>query len=162
MPETGGKTPGRGQGRWARYSKTASFWIILALIPIVMYRLFQPQRDQATELTYSEFSLALDRGVVQKVTIVDGQRVEGTLRAPVGKDGRNYNQFWIADREFDNRTSLITDPADGRLPPLTPGAIRRSRVAAAVAQRDVSIRWPRKTQLRPVVQTASEASCSWL
>src|SRR5512142_986296 len=94
MPDTGGKTPGRGQGRWARYSKTASFWIILALIPIVMYRLFQPQRDQATELTYSEFSTALDRGLVQKVTIVDGQRVEGTLRAPVVKDGRNYNQFW--------------------------------------------------------------------
>src|SRR5262249_60216320 len=31
----------------------------------------------------------------------------------------NYNQFWIADRDFDNRTSLITDPSDGRIPPLT-------------------------------------------
>jgi hypothetical protein len=37
----------------------------------------------------------------------------------------NYNQFWIADRDFDNRTSLITDPADGRLPPLTPEAQKR-------------------------------------
>ena len=32
----------------------------------------------------------------------------------------NYNQFWIADRDFDNRTSMVTDPADGRLPPLKP------------------------------------------
>jgi len=31
----------------------------------------------------------------------------------------NYNQFWIADRDFDNRTSLVTDPPDGRIPPLT-------------------------------------------
>src|SRR5215510_11721774 len=31
-------------------------------------------------------------------------------------------------REFDNRTSLITDPADGRLPPLTPEG--RQRVTA--------------------------------
>ena len=25
----------------------------------------------------------------------------------------NYNQFWIADRDFDNRTSLLVDPPDG-------------------------------------------------
>jgi hypothetical protein len=37
----------------------------------------------------------------------------------------NYNQFWIADRDFDNRTSLVSDPADGRLPPLTPEAQKR-------------------------------------
>ena len=32
----------------------------------------------------------------------------------------NYNQFWIVEREFENRTSLIVDPPDGRLPPMTP------------------------------------------
>src|SRR5438132_2563193 len=37
----------------------------------------------------------------------------------------NYNQFWIADRDFDNRTSLITDPPDGRIPPMTPEAKKR-------------------------------------
>src|SRR5579863_450377 len=36
--------------------------------------------------------------------------------------------------EFDNRTSLITDPADGRIPPYTPaGQIRRAKAAAATA-----------------------------
>jgi hypothetical protein len=28
----------------------------------------------------------------------------------------NYNSFWIAERDFDNRTSLIVDPPDGRIP----------------------------------------------
>jgi hypothetical protein len=37
----------------------------------------------------------------------------------------NYNHFWIVDREFDNRTALITDPPDGRLPELTPQAKER-------------------------------------
>jgi hypothetical protein len=37
----------------------------------------------------------------------------------------NYNQFWMADREWDNRTSLITDPPDGQFPPLTPEAEAR-------------------------------------
>ncbi|HUR35872.1 MAG TPA: hypothetical protein VM032_18840 [Vicinamibacterales bacterium] len=39
----------------------------------------------------------------------------------------NYNQFWMADRDIDNRTSLIIDPPDGQFPPLTPeGAARRA------------------------------------
>ena len=37
----------------------------------------------------------------------------------------NYNAFWLVSREFDNRTSLITDPPDGRLPPLTKEAAAR-------------------------------------
>ena len=45
----------------------------------------------------------------------------------VSSDGRtgDYNQFWLPDRVFDNRTSLITDPADGRIPALVPAAQRR-------------------------------------
>jgi hypothetical protein len=38
----------------------------------------------------------------------------------------NYNQFWIVDRDWhDRRTSLITDPPDGKIPPMTPEAQRR-------------------------------------
>ena len=37
----------------------------------------------------------------------------------------NYNHFWVADREFDNRTSLIVDPPNGRLPALTDAATKR-------------------------------------
>lgn len=38
------------------------------------------------------------------------------------KDTGNYNAFWIVGREFENRTSLISDPPDGRLPPMTEAA----------------------------------------
>jgi hypothetical protein len=38
---------------------------------------------------------------------------------PFDADTGNYNSFWVVDRDWDNRTSLITDPADGRIPPLT-------------------------------------------
>ena len=47
----------------------------------------------------------------------------------------NYNQFWIVDRDFDNRTSLITDPPDGRLPPLTPEAQKRRSLNVDRTQR---------------------------
>jgi hypothetical protein len=39
----------------------------------------------------------------------------------------NYNHFWVAERTFDNRTSLITDPLDGRMPALTPEAAERQK-----------------------------------
>jgi hypothetical protein len=48
----------------------------------------------------------------------------------------NYNQFWMAEREWDNRTSLIIDPPDGQFPPLTPEAeARRAAVRTRVRDR---------------------------
>jgi hypothetical protein len=44
-----------------------------------------------------------------------------------------YSQNWVPTRYFERRTSLIEDPADGRLPPLTPQAVER-RAALAAAQ----------------------------
>ncbi len=51
----------------------------------------------------------------------------------VSVDGRtgDYNQFWLPDRVFDNRTSLITEPLDGRIPALTAAARQRAASAAA-------------------------------
>ncbi len=39
----------------------------------------------------------------------------------------NYNSFWLVDRELDNRTSLVVDPPNGRIPPRTPEALQRLR-----------------------------------
>jgi hypothetical protein len=46
----------------------------------------------------------------------------------------NYNQFWVVDRDWhDRRTSIITDPPDGRIPSMTPEG--QTRRAAEVAHR---------------------------
>jgi hypothetical protein len=41
------------------------------------------------------------------------------------KDTGNYNAFWIVGREYENRTSLITDPPDGKVPAMTEEAQKR-------------------------------------
>jgi hypothetical protein len=46
----------------------------------------------------------------------------------------NYDQTWLSERVFDNRTSLIIDPPDGHLPPLVPEAVERARAQAAARQ----------------------------
>jgi len=43
----------------------------------------------------------------------------------------NYSQAWLSERILDNRTSLIIDPPDGRIPAPAPGAAERARAAAA-------------------------------
>jgi hypothetical protein len=48
-------------------------------------------------------------------------------------NGANRSAAYMDKREFDNRTSLIVDPADGRIPALTPAAQQRR---AALAARD--------------------------
>ena len=55
-----------------------------------------------------------------------------------GKDadvGRAYNQFWWdygSKMNRDGRTSLIIDPPDGKIPPLTPEAQKREAAQAAL------------------------------
>ena len=46
----------------------------------------------------------------------------------------NYDQSWLSERIWDNRTSLIFDPPDGRIPPPAPGAAERARAQAAARQ----------------------------
>ena len=52
------------------------------------------------------------------------------------RDGEtgNYNHFWVVEREFDNRTSLIVDPPNGKLPPMTDEAKARQQARAAYAK----------------------------
>ena len=47
----------------------------------------------------------------------------------------NYDQTWLSDRVWDNRTSLIIDPPDGRIPAAAPGAAERARAQAAAQAR---------------------------
>jgi len=44
----------------------------------------------------------------------------------------SYSQNWLPDRYFEHRTSLITDPADGKLPPPTTAGAGRRAAAAGV------------------------------
>ncbi len=47
----------------------------------------------------------------------------------------NYNQFWMVERDWDSRTSLIIDPPNGRLPSTTPAAMKYAKSRAAARGR---------------------------
>ena len=71
----------------------------------------------------------------------EAEGIEEDVASRPGRDDRSargtekdvaqaYNQHWLAPptRLADRRTSLIVDPADGRVPPMTPEADRKSVV----------------------------------
>jgi hypothetical protein len=64
--------------------------------------------------------------------------VKGTKAGFKSTDGEtgDYSSVWLVSRDWDNRTSLITDPSDGRLPPVTPRA-EKIRAAAAAARNNL-------------------------
>ena len=47
---------------------------------------------------------------------------------------QGYNQFWMPDRDVSRQTSLVIDPPDGRVPPLTPAGVRREALALESSQ----------------------------
>ncbi len=57
--------------------------------------------------------------------------IEGIEATSYDPTTGNYNQFWIAERDFTSQTSLVIDPADGRIPDVTPEARERRRESAA-------------------------------
>jgi hypothetical protein len=63
--------------------------------------------------------------------------VQGTKAGFKSTDGEtgDYSSVWTVERDWDNRSSLITDPPDGRIPAMTPDAQKRRQAAQANAQR---------------------------
>lgn len=94
-----------------------------------------PQWEGKT--TLSEKEIAELQNVAQQIYDNDGdaQFGDGLILAVLEKITKpgsydpgtgNYNQFWIVGRDWhDRRTALITDPADGKLPPMTEAAKKK-------------------------------------
>ena len=63
--------------------------------------------------------------------------VKGTKKGFKSTDGGtgDYSSVWNDTRDWNNRTSLITDPPDGKLPPMTPEAQKRRAANQAALRR---------------------------
>jgi len=86
------------------------------------HELFSGQGDAAFGDSVFNAVWANITGVRSGFTSIDGETGD-------------YSSVWTVERDWENRTSLITDPPDGRMPPMTPeGTQRRDAGLAAMAR----------------------------
>ena len=79
--------------KWTRFSRTASFWILMVLMSVLGMQLFRGREEAAAAFTYSDFREQLDEGNIHKVKVIAGQAVTGELSTPVNRDGRDVIRF---------------------------------------------------------------------
>jgi cell division protease FtsH len=77
----------------SRFSKNGAFWLLLVLISILAFQFIRGQDTATTDFTYSEFKQQLAARNISEVTVYDGRRIEGELKAPHLEDGQEYERF---------------------------------------------------------------------
>ncbi|HUG01087.1 MAG TPA: ATP-dependent zinc metalloprotease FtsH [Longimicrobiales bacterium] len=102
------ESPGPKGPRWGRLSRTLSFWLLVLLVPAFLIQIVGPREEQATELTYTQFSAQLERDNVAEVTFIEGRRLEGTLRSTTQLDGEPVTKF-LARLPIENDEELLKE-----------------------------------------------------
>ncbi|MDP2380938.1 MAG: hypothetical protein Q8M35_10740, partial [Pseudohongiella sp.] len=112
------------QGVWANNSST----------PLERPEIF----GNRAELTDEEFRDLLQQAENVRASGGDALFGDGFLNAVITGEVRsydpstgNYDSGWMVDRNMENRTSLIIDPPNGRLPPMTEEGRARAQQRAS-------------------------------
>ncbi len=79
--------------KWSRLSRTASFWILLVLVPLLFLNLLRTPEEPRYEFTYTDFRAELADGNIHSVKVIQGVEVEGEFRSPVTREGEEYTHF---------------------------------------------------------------------
>ena len=103
-------------------------WDFRTLTPL------QRPADQAEAVLTPEEAAEIEAAAVQRAAEADAPSEVRTEPLPAGGNVGAYNDFWFdrgAGVVDDRRTSLIVDPADGRVPALQPGVPEQGGAANA-------------------------------
>ena len=65
---------------WARMLRTLSFWALVIVGSIALVQFASTRRQEAAEISYSEFVEEFESGNVAAVEITERQRIRGTFR----------------------------------------------------------------------------------
>jgi cell division protease FtsH len=80
---------------WSKLSKTAAFWLIVLLIPVMLVELTSGRGGDSSEIAYFDFNRELERDNVNAVEITQGEAPElrGEFKTPVHAGGRDVVRF---------------------------------------------------------------------
>jgi cell division protease FtsH len=99
------------EDRLSQSSKHIALWLVLALIILAVFSVFNKQHGREPEIVFSEFMTAVERGDVQKVTI-QGHNIQGEY-----KNGERFRTFAPNDPELvkslrEKRVKIAAKPEE--------------------------------------------------
>src|SRR5881397_955748 len=87
-----GRLPPR-EFNWARTIRTLSFWALLIVGSIALVQFASSRRQEAVDISYTQFTEQLDAGNVAAVEITERQQIKGDFKRAVAVGRRNAEHF---------------------------------------------------------------------
>jgi cell division protease FtsH len=78
---------------WARTLRTLSFWALLIVGSIALVQFASSRRQDAVDVSYTQFTEQLDAGNVAGVEVTERQQVRGDFKSPVTVGHRTAQHF---------------------------------------------------------------------
>ena len=91
--------------------KTVALWVVIALIGVMLFHLFNQPTKQTSSLSFSEFLKVLDKGELKEVTI-QGNEIKGTLVNGKLFDSYTPDDPKLVERLTAKNVSIIAKPKD--------------------------------------------------
>ena len=91
--------------------KTVALWVVIALIGVMLFHLFNQPTKQTSTLSFSEFLKVLDKGEVKEVTI-QGNEIKGLLTSGKLFDSYSPDDPRLVERLTSKNVSIIAKPKD--------------------------------------------------
>jgi cell division protease FtsH len=91
--------------------KTVALWVVIALIGVMLFHLFNQPTKQTSTLSFSDFLKVLDKGELKEVTI-QGNEIKGTLVNGKLFDSYTPDDPKLVERLTSKNVSIIAKPKD--------------------------------------------------
>src|SRR6266699_1205041 len=87
------RVPPPREFNWARTLRTLSFWALLIVGSIALVQFASSRRQEAVEISYTQFTEQLDGGNVAAVEITERQQIKGDFKHAVAVGRRSAEHF---------------------------------------------------------------------
>jgi cell division protease FtsH len=96
---------------WARTLRTLSFWALLIVGSIALVQFASSRRQEAADISYTQFTEQLDKGNVAAVEITERQQVKGDFKTPVAV-GRRLAEHFTTLLPFESSDTWVATLRD--------------------------------------------------
>jgi len=100
------RLPPSREFNWGRTLRTLSFWALLIVGSIALVQFASSHRQEAPEISYSQFTEQLDQGNVAAVEITERQEVKGDFKHAVPLGRKDVDRF-ITLLPFESSDSWV-------------------------------------------------------